>query len=193
MRTLETKLALLKQDLRSKSEKLKHEKRISERKRINNRFFKSPKQVYRSMKGNNIIVEKLLEKEAVEKFWKDVWQNEASFNDKAEWLQQLEKTYCRNVRATNYNIDRKMLDKVIKKIQINKAPGSDLINGYWYKNLTSYRRDRLSVLFNQQIHFDSPLPRSLSAAHTVLLSKSTETHTTKNYCPIACLNVMYKL
>ena len=156
MRTLEIKLALLKQDLRSKSEKLQHEKKIIRKKRIINRFFKSPKQVYRSMKGNNIIVEKLLEKEAVEKFWKDVWQNEASLDDKAEWLQQIEKTYCRNVTATNYNIDRKMLDKVIKKIQINKAPGSDLINGYWYKNLTSYR-DQLSVLFNQQIHFDSPL------------------------------------
>ena len=119
------------------------------------------------------------EKEAVEKFWKDVWQNEASFNDKAEWLQQLEKTYCRNVRATNYNIDRKMLDKVIKKIQINKAPGSDLINGYWYKNLTSHR-DQLSALFNQQTHFDSPLPTWLSATHTVLLPKSAETHIAKN-------------
>ena len=153
MRTLKTKLALLKQDLRSKSENLKYEKRISERKRISNRFFKSPKQVYRSMKGNNIIVEK----EAVEKSWEDVWQNETSFNNKAEWLQQLKKTYCRNVTATNYSIDRKMLDKVINKIQINKVPSSDLINGYWYKNLTSYR-DQLSVLFSQQIHFDSPLP-----------------------------------
>ena len=57
------------------------------------------------MNGNNIIVENLPEKELVEKFWKDVWQNEASFNDKAEWLQQLEKTYCRNVTTTNYNID----------------------------------------------------------------------------------------
>ena len=144
MRTLETKLALLKQDLRSKSEKLRHEKRISERKRISNRFFNSPKQVYRSMKGNNIIVEKLPEKEEVEKSWKDVWQNETNFNDKAEWLQQLKKTYCRNVTATNHRIDRKMLDKVINKIQINKVPGSDLINGYWYKNLTGYR-DQLSV------------------------------------------------
>ena len=81
------------------------------------------------MNGNNIIVENLPEKEAVEKFWKDVWQNEASFNDKAEWLQQLEKTYSRNVTATNYNIDQKMLDKVIKKIRITKAPASDLING----------------------------------------------------------------
>ena len=72
----------------------------------------------------------MLEKEAVEKFWKDILQNKKSFNVKAEWLQQLEKTYCRNVTATNYNIDRKMLDKVIRKIQINKAPSSELINGY---------------------------------------------------------------
>ena len=72
----------------------------------------------------------MLEKEAVEKFWKDILQNKASFNVKAEWLQQLEKTYCRNVTATNYNIDQKMLDKVIRKIQINKAPSSELINGY---------------------------------------------------------------
>ena len=41
------------------------------------------------MKGNNIIVEKLPEKEAVQKFWKNIWQNETSFNIKAEWLQQL--------------------------------------------------------------------------------------------------------
>ena len=192
MRTLETKLALLKQDLRSKSEKLKHEKRIWERKQINNRFFKSSKQVYRSMKGNNFIVEKVPENEAVEKLWKDVLQNEASFNNKAEWLEQLEKTYCRNVSATNYNVDRKTLDKVIKKIQINNGPGRDLINGYWYKNLVSYR-DQLSVLFNQQIHLDSPLPPWLSTAHTVWLPKSTETHIAKNYRPIACINVMYKL
>ena len=85
-----------------------------------------------------------------------------------------------------------MPDKVIKKLQIKKAPASDLINGYWYKNLTSYR-DQLSVLFSQQIHFDSPLPRWLSATHTVLLPKSTETHIAKNYCPTACFNVMYKL
>ena len=87
MRTLKFKLALLKQDLKSKSEMLKHEKRLSERKQVNNQFFKNLKQVYQSMKGNNIIVEKLPEKKAVEKFWKDILRNEASFNDKAEWLQ----------------------------------------------------------------------------------------------------------
>ena len=33
------------------------------------------------MKGNNVIVENLPEKEAVGKFCKDIWQNKASFND----------------------------------------------------------------------------------------------------------------
>ena len=72
-----------------------------------------------------------------------------------------------------------MLDKVIKKIQINKAPSSDLRSGYFYESLTSYR-DQLSVSFNQQNHFDSPLPIWLSAAHTVLLPKNTYTHIAKN-------------
>ena len=114
------------------------------------------------------------------------------FNDKADWLQQLEKAFCRNVTATNYNIGRRMLDKVIKKIQINKAQGSDLINQHWYKRLTSYR-DQLSVLYNQRIHFDSPRSTWLSASHTALLPKKTDTHIAKNYRPIACLNVMCKL
>ena len=83
MRTMETRLALLKQDLKSKSERLKQEKRLSERKRITNQFFKIPKQVYQSMKGNKIIVDKLPEKDAVVKFWKDSWENESGFNDKA--------------------------------------------------------------------------------------------------------------
>ena len=80
-RTSKTKQALLKQHPKSKSEKLKREKKLSERKRIKNQFFKHPKQVYRPIKGNNIIVEKLPEKEVVEKFWKDIWQSEATFND----------------------------------------------------------------------------------------------------------------
>ena len=50
----------------------------------------------------------------------------------------------------------------------------------------------MSVLFNQQFHFDL-LPTWLSAAHTVLLPKITDTHIAKNYRPIACLNVMYKI
>ena len=114
------------------------------------------------------------------------------FNDKADWLPQLEKTYCNNLTATEYKINETILDKVIQKIQINKAPGNHRIIGYWYKHLTTYR-DHLAEMFKHQIHSDQPLANWLSTAHTVLLPKAKDTHIAKNYRPIACLNVMYKL
>jgi hypothetical protein len=131
-------------------------------------------------------------KEEVENFWKGIWQKDAVFNEKAEWLDHLEKTYCTNVTTNDYTIDTTSLDKVIQKIQPNKAPGNDSITGYWYKHLTSYRH-HLARIYNHKIHSDSPLPTWLSAAHTVLLPKTKDTHIAKNYRPIACLNIMYKL
>ena len=81
------------------------------------------------MKVNNIIVENLPEKEVVEKFCKGFGKTKQVLMTKQNGCNKLKKTYCRNVTMTNYNIDQKVLDKVMKKIQINKAPGNDLING----------------------------------------------------------------
>ena len=79
-----------------------------------------------------------------------------------------------------------MLHKVIKKIQINKVPGNNLV-------LWKFNQPPISFSFNQQIPFDSPLPTWLSATHKLLLPKNTNTHIAKNYCPIACFDVTYKL
>ena len=51
MTTLEFKCTMLKQDLKSKTEKLKYQKKIIERKKIKKLFYKDPKKVYRTMKG----------------------------------------------------------------------------------------------------------------------------------------------
>ena len=49
--------------------------------------------------------------------------------------------------------------------------------------------------FNVLLHSDpnTPLPMWLSTVRTSLLPKNKETHIAKNYRPIACLNIMYKL
>ena len=72
------------------------------------------------------------------------------------------------------------LEKSMKKIQINKAPGQDHINGFWFKNLSCYR-NILAVKFNELLHSDpnTPLATWLSTAHTSLLPKNKETHMTK--------------
>ena len=50
MITLTTKLNILKQELKSKVEKLRHRKKLAERKTINNQFFYNTKKVYQFMK-----------------------------------------------------------------------------------------------------------------------------------------------
>ena len=84
------------------------------------------------------------------------------------------------------------MNKAINKTKINKSPGRDKITGFWYKKLTFYRPD-LANLFQQTLQGDTKLPKWLSLALTSLLPKNNETHIPKNYRPIACLNIMYKL
>ena len=79
-KTFEYKLSMLKQSLRAKTTKLKYKNRMFEWKKINNKFMKSPKSVYRSMKGNNISVNELPTKEKLETFWKGLWNKESKFN-----------------------------------------------------------------------------------------------------------------
>ena len=98
------------------------------------------------MKGDAISIEKIPRKDGVESLWKGIWQKSKIFNNKADWLLHLEKTYCNNFTVTEYKIIRIILDKAIQKIQINKTPGNDLIIGYWYKHLTTYR-DHLTEPF----------------------------------------------
>ena len=95
---------------------------------------------------------------------------------------------------TEYNINLQTLEKSIKKKQVSKAPGKDCIIGFWFKNVSSYR-DIVAVKFSELLHShpNTPLPMWFSIAHTSLLPKNKETHIAKNFRPIACLNVMYKL
>ena len=54
------------------------EKRYSQ----NYAFENNPKQFYRTMRGNNIEVDKIPTKETLERFWKPIFENEAKYNKK---------------------------------------------------------------------------------------------------------------
>ena len=64
---------MLKQDLQSKTEKLKYQKKIIESKKINKLFHKDPKKIYRAMKS-------IPSKQNVETFWKGIWNNLSECN-----------------------------------------------------------------------------------------------------------------
>ena len=68
LRLFEYKSAILKQELKSKSEKLKYQKKLIERKRINRIFQTNPKKVFRSFKENFVTFKTMPSQENVETF-----------------------------------------------------------------------------------------------------------------------------
>ena len=63
---------ITKQNLKTKSEKMKYHKRLYERKTINRNFSCDPKSFDRTMKGSPITSEKIPTKHGVETFWKNI-------------------------------------------------------------------------------------------------------------------------
>ena len=134
---------------------------------------------------------KILEKADVEEFWENIW-NSTKFNYNATWLPESEESYCTNITPKLYSINIDIFNKAINKTKINKSPGRDKITGFCNKKLTFYQPD-LANLFQQTLQVDTKILNRLSFELTLLLPKNSKTHIPKNYRPIACLNIMYKL
>ena len=79
--------------------------------------------------------------ENVETFWKGSWDSHCSqVNYQTTlWMKQLKKEYCNNIATKTYQITEDIIETAVKKIHPNKAPGQDLIAGFWYKNFDFYK------------------------------------------------------
>ena len=77
-------------------------------------------------------------------------------------------------------------------MQLNKSPDRDLITSFWYKNIY-YCRDKLTVLYQSTYNGEEHSQPWLPQARTKWLLKNEITNVAKNYRPIACLNIMYKI
>ena len=76
---------MLKQDLKSFSEKLRRKKVVQERRIINRKFTTNSKAVHRKFKaGENIEVKDPPTKEETEAFWKGIWGTEKQYNAEAD-------------------------------------------------------------------------------------------------------------
>ena len=84
----------LKQELKSETEKARRRKTLDERKRINYRFSKNPKSIYREFrKTSSIKVSEPPTKEEMTQFWKGIWGTEITHNVNAEWLEHCQDEY----------------------------------------------------------------------------------------------------
>ena len=133
LQTLEYKLELYKQKLKTSCAKLKYQKILHQWNVINCQFSNNPQEVFHQMKRMALKVEVLPSKNDVEQFWSDIWGNKGDLNQNAEWLKLLETSYCPNAIEKDYSIKADTVKKAIQKQQLKKSPGPDLLMVYGTK------------------------------------------------------------
>ena len=145
--------------------------------------------MFRTWKSKQQQINTARTKDKIENFWSSIWEKEkeTSFKKETPWIKTLENGYCKN-----YFITQQIFNSVLKKMKNNGAPGNDHIRCYWIKRLTSthpYLLTELKNIYGEEIM----LPDWLATGKPILLPKNALTHETKNYRPIACHNITYKI
>ena len=105
------------------------EKRYSQ----NYAFENNPKRLYRTMRGNNIEVDKIPTKETLERFWKPIFENEAKYNKNNSWLEEYVETI--NIEKPSPQcIAISDLRFALISFGNWKSPGIDNIQNYWWSS-----------------------------------------------------------
>ena len=190
--TLNAKLAELKHELKVTSNFVKNKKLLSARNSINKKFQLNQKSVFREWKNKKINIRTTPSKEAIEHFWSNIWNKPSSYNENAKWIQTLERKYCSNMVSKNHQINLKAFQQVLSNTTNNGALGPDNITAYAIKRLTSAHTFLVDD-FIDTFENAKPLPGWLVKGKTILLPKNQVTEAAKNYRPIACLKITYKL
>ena len=76
----------LKQEVKAIAGQIRTYKDSEERRKQNQMFNENEKLFYRKYLNQSVKVSKLPEKEEIEKFWKNILENEASINENPQWM-----------------------------------------------------------------------------------------------------------
>ena len=186
-------LETARQRLVALSARLKRYNREAERKKINKLFCTDAARVYSKLRGKKWDSQNAEPPKAeTERFWKDIWEKEATHNTTAEWLKELQRDHQQQPEQEPITITGTDLGQRLQRMKSWTAPGPDMIHAYWLKKLTSLH-NRLACQM-QQLLLEENHPAWLTKGRTILLMKDPQQGAIpKNYRPITCLCTMWKL
>ena len=95
-------------------------------------------------------------------------------------------------RQGNISITKESAAHYVKRIPNRKAPGPDLVQGFWLKHFTSLHQRIAHQL--QDCLLRGNVPKWMTRSRTVLIMKDPEKGTSPgNYRPKTCLPVIWKM
>lgn len=183
-------LETAKQRLQALASRLKRYTRDNEARRINRLFATQPAKVYAQWQGNNTRADP--PRLETERYWKGIWEREASHNTDAQWLVDLREDHSNLPEQNPVTITVADIQGRVSGMKNWTAPGPDMIHAYWLKKLTALH-ERLAAQMNQLLR-DGTHPEWLTQGRTILILKDpSKGAVPSNYRPITCLSTTWKL
>ena len=97
-----------------------------------------------------------------------------------------------NQTSERIKITEQELGKTIRKRKNWSAPGIDGISNFWWKTLRSIW-GKLATAIQAWIEYSNKVPKWLTLGRTVLIPKTEDLSSEKDYRAIKCFNTSYKI
>ena len=85
-----------------------------------------------------------------EKYWKSIWEKDATHNGDAQWLKDLKAQHCEIPEQTPVTVTAEDIRQRVNQMRSWAAPGPDMIHAFWLKKLTALH-SRLATQMSQLI------------------------------------------
>ena len=181
----------LKQRIAAKATKIRRYENRNKQFHQNRLFETDQRKFYTELSGDKISSDMTPDSEEAKQFWESIWSIESTHHKDAEWLKKL-KEEVELPQQAELSITIDMVTQFLRKVPNWKAPGPDMVQGFWLKNFTGLHHNIANQL--QECLDCGNVPGWMTKGRTVLIMKDPEKGTVAgNYRPITCLPVMWKL
>ena len=192
--TREVIIEKLKQKILAFAQRIKRYKKRGDF-RVQNRLFETnPKKFYRVICHKESVAAQSPTMDEAESFWSRIWEEQKMFHENSAWLvaecEAMSNIPQQPDDQTEITLDE--LKSAIKRMANWKSPGIDKIQAFWIKKLTSIH-PHMARAVNCLVSGNAVYPKWLTRGMTYLLPKGGDRSLVKNYRPITCLPVMYKI
>jgi len=183
----------LKQKITSYASRLRRYQQRSQRYFQNRRFQRNEKRFYSQLLEDSDAKFTPPELNQLESFWKGIFQRRSVANLQATWVSELQaQLAAKHMEVCEPKIDMDMFILCLKRLRNWASPGPDGIQGFWIKKFPALYGALLHH-YNVMLQNGTLIPEWFPRGRTLLIPKSSDTSIPKNFRPITCLNILYKL